>query len=89
MFVAADLEDESPALRKLLVSPHHSWPHSRFRYCGYSALFRATGRPDTKCKFFLDAPDRFGISVDGLPAHDSRSSFTKDLTAQLEQAVSA
>jgi hypothetical protein len=54
---------------------------------GYRDLFRATGRPDSECKSLLTAPDRFGTTVDGMPAYDMRSSFTnKDLTAQLEQA---
>jgi hypothetical protein len=55
---------------------------------GHRDLFRVTGRPDSECKFLLTAPDRFGTTVDGIPTCDMRSSFTKDLTAQPEQARS-
>jgi hypothetical protein len=55
---------------------------------GYRDLFRSTGRPDSECKFLLNEPARFGTTVDGMPAYDMRSSFTKDLTAQLEQKTS-
>jgi hypothetical protein len=53
---------------------------------GYRDLFRATGHPDSVCKFLLTEATQFGTTVEGMPAFDMRPSFTKDLTAQLEQA---